>query len=74
MLNVFRLYVDRKIIVLVEWYHPGSRGRGLDPVKMFKPPPPPLSITNRSKAVLLMWFLNAACYVCMYMVFSNMVS
>ena len=33
MLNVFRMSVERVIIVLVEWYHRGSTGRGLDPVK-----------------------------------------
>ena len=33
MLNVNRMSVEWAIIVLVEWYHRGSRRRGLDPVK-----------------------------------------
>ena len=33
MLNVFRMYVEWVIIDLVEWYHRGNRGQGLDPVK-----------------------------------------
>ena len=32
---------------------------------------PQLFITDRSKAVLLLWFLSITCYVCMCMVFSN---
>ena len=32
------------------------------------------SITDRSKAVLLLWFLSVTCYVSMCMVISNMVS
>ena len=43
-------------------------------IQILSPPPPQLSVTDRSKAVLSLWFLNVACYVCMYMVFSNMVS
>ena len=39
-----------------------AKGEDLDPVKHVKdPPPPPKSITDRSKAVLLLWFFNVAC-------------
>ena len=34
-----------------------AKGEDLDPVNMFKTPPPQKSITDRSKAVLLLWFL-----------------
>ena len=39
-----------------------AKGKDLDPVNMFKTPPPPpqKSITDRSKAVLLLWFFNVA--------------
>ena len=33
-----------------------------------------VSITDRSKAVLLLWFLYVTRFVCMYMAFRNMVS
>ena len=51
-----------------------AEGEGLDPVKRIKAPPPPKYITDRSKALLLLWFLSVTCHVCMYMVLSNMVS
>ena len=57
------------------WTTAESKGENLDPVKLVQAPPPPqYSITDRSKAVLLLWFLYVTCYVCMYMVFSNMVN
>ena len=38
-----------------------AKGEDLDPVNMFKTPPPPQkSITDRSKAVLLLCFFNVA--------------
>ena len=37
-----------------------AKGEDLDPVNMFKTPPPQKSITDRSKAVLLLWFFNVA--------------
>ena len=47
--------VEWVIIVLVEMCQHKSRGRGLDPVKRLTSQ---LTVTDRSKAVLLLWCLN----------------
>ena len=52
--------------------HDRSWGRGWVPVHRFKPPPPPQYFyTDRSKAVLLLWFLTVTCSWCLYLYFGS---
>ena len=67
-LNVVNHPLDKKFRTSAE-----AKGDGLDPVKYVLAPQS--FITNRSKAVLLLWFLYVTCrYVRVYMAFSNMVT
>ena len=67
MLVIFRIAVEWMTIVLPEWYHRGSRGRGLDTVKNVLASQS--IITDRSKAALPQF----TCCVCVYMVFGGVV-
>ena len=44
------------------------------PENRFKPPPPQYFNTDRSKAVLLLWFLTVTCSCCPYLYFRKVLS
>ena len=66
-----RFHADRTTVCFEPWQKPrarlGSRKTGLSP----PPPPPQYFNTDRSKAVLLLWFLTVTCSSCPYLYFSS---
>ena len=50
-----------------------GRGEGGIPLNRFKLPPPQYFNTDRSKAVLLLWFLTVTCSCCPYLYFGSAV-
>ena len=65
------LHADRTTVCFEPWQKPrarlGSRKTGLSPPH--PPPPPQYFNTDRSKAVLLLWFLTVTCSCCPYLYF-----
>ena len=63
------LHADRTTVWFEPWQKP--RGRWGSHKSGLSPPPPQYFNTDRSKAVLLLWFLTVTCSCCPYLQFGS---